>query len=135
MGGECSTFEIDVESGSIEDKLFDDDLKVALEKKFKLISNGEGERVCRIDVKLSSRKYSSGTDNSGNTNRKNNKINIIYSLAVEDKVMVVKNITVFYGSNVSRFNYSNHTKEKKEKSSNVDIISEKIFFDVVDIVF
>jgi hypothetical protein len=134
---ECGSFEIDVVDSNIENKQFNTNLKLSLIKKFNLISDrSDGERkdkkLCALSVKTSKNEYSVATSTSGTISRKNNKINISYSLRTSDNKIIEKDMIIFYGVNVSSFSYSNHVKEKKTNVLDAEKVAEKVFFDVVN---
>lgn len=130
----CSNIEINIEDESIENKLFNVDLKSTLKKNFDIIFNKNNvtkNKLCVLNIKIIENEYSTLISNSGNTSRMNKKIKIDYTLTIKNYTFN-KSMVLFYGTNISRYVYSNYVKNKKEDRNNIETISKKIFFDIIN---
>lgn len=129
---ECSELKISVEDTSIEEKLFNLNLENSLNEKFRLLFNekiGLG-KICYLNVRINKSEYSTITSSSGDTSRVNRKLMVSYSLKTNKK-QIDSRFIIFYGSDVSKYVYSDYMKIKKEDINNVKNITNKLYFEVI----
>ena len=124
-----------VENTTIEEKVFNLDLENSLKERFKMLFAGKkivnfNEKICYLKVRVNKNEYSTITSSSGDTSRVNRKLRVFYSLQTTKK-KVDKNFVIFYGSDVSKYVYSDYMKIKKEDINNVKNITDKLYFNVM----
>ena len=128
----CGTFDINIQNINSKDSLFYSKLKNALEDKFILLNHNENGNTCIVDIlNIAVNNYTPLIDNSGIASRNNKKIDVEYSINIEDKI-IKNNVIVFYGSNVSENYYSNYVNGNKIENNDIELLSEKIFYSVIN---
>lgn len=134
---ECDKIEIVVENNDVENKLFSSNLEFSIKERFNLIFSGEekikrvNQRICYLKVNVEKTEYSVLTNKSGNIGRVNRKIKISYNFRSFHENLDDK-FTIFYGSDVSNFVHSDYMKNKKEETNNIKIISNRLYFDILN---
>lgn len=130
----CGQFVIKFSDDSLERKIFFSDLKQSLESKLKLITKKETTPNyidrCELYISVNDNKFLSMISNDGDISRENNQININYTLTAGNK-KISKPLSLFYGSGVSEYKYSNYIKDRKENQNNIENIAEDIFLDII----
>lgn len=130
----CNSFIINIDGSN---SLFYTKLKNSLNDKFNLLVYGEDSeidksKICEINIKkINIKTYSSLTDTSGITSRQNTKIDIKYSINISNK-KINNNCIVFYGASVSDNYYSVYNKEEKMSDNNIEILSDKLFYSIIN---
>lgn len=131
----CGQFIIEFSDISLERKIFFSDLKQSLESKLKLITKKENApnyvNKCELYISMNDNKFLSIISNDGGISRENHQININYVLTAGNKKKISKTLSLFYGSGISEYKYSNYIKDKKENQNNIESISEDIFLDII----
>ena len=136
FGDECDEIKIVVENNIVEEKLFSSKLEFSVKEKFNLLLNKNeklkrvNQKICYLKVNVEKSEYSVITNQSGSTGRVNRKIKVSYNFRSVGKNLDNK-FTIFYGSNVSQYVYSDYVKNKKEEENNIKNIANRLYFDIL----
>lgn len=128
----CGSFSINVEDNTTKNYLFFTKFSENLRDRLELIANDDSNYICKVDVKFNVDTYSTIIDESGYTGRKNFKINVDYVLSMPNNKKITDNVTFFYGSNISDNYYSEYVNSQKRKNNDIDRLSEKVFFSIIN---
>ena len=128
----CGSFVLNIENSNFNDLLFLTKFSKNLQKRLDLVANSKINNSCKIDVNFNKIEYSTITDESGYTGRKNFKIIVDYVLNVPNLGTVEDDIIFFYGTNISDNYYSEYVSNKKRNNNDVDILSEKVFYSILN---
>ena len=128
----CGSFVLNIENSNFNDLLFLTKFSKNLQKRLDLVANSKINNSCKIDVNFNKIEYSTITDESGYTGRKNFKIIVDYVLNIPNSGTVEDDIIFFYGANISDNYYSEYVSNKKRNNNDVDILSEKVFYSILN---
>ena len=128
----CGSFVVDIKNKDSVDLLFLTKFANNLQKKLNLITNDKTKNICKVEVDFNKNEYYTITDESGYVGRKNFKINIDYILQLSGSKTIKDSVTFFYGSNISDNYYSEYIANKKRSNNDIDILSEKVFYSIIN---
>lgn len=133
----CNTFVVKIQNVDGKNILFYSKLKASLEDELNLLVYNDnhdniGTNKCILNVTdIKTTNYVPLTNNSGIASRNNSKIDVKYSVFVDNKI-IKNSCIVFYGSNVSENYYSEYVNTAKMRDNDVALLTEKIFYSVIN---
>ena len=126
----CGVFFVNIENSTTNNFLFLTKLSKNLKNRLDLIADKNSKNICKLNINFNNQIYSTIIDESGYTGRKNFKINIEYTLDINNS-KIKDSVMFFYGSNISDNYYSEYVSSQKREDNNIDLLSEKIFYSII----
>ena len=123
---------VSIKNENSADLLFLTKFANKLQKRLDLITDNKVGNICKVEIDFNKSEYSTVMDESGYTGRKNFKIAVNYILNTSNSRTIKDTVVFFYGATISDNYYSEYVANKKRNTNDVDILSEKVFYSIIN---